>query len=67
MVKVILKQSDELAIMRESGCLLASVFAYLDEQVKVGISTMDINNLAERYIVDELKARPASKGQYGYE
>ncbi len=67
MAKVILKQADELAIMRESGRLLASVFAYLDTKVDVGISTMDINNLVERYIVDELKARPASKGQYGYE
>ena len=53
--------------MREAGRLLASVFGYLDSQVKADISTMDINNLAERYIVDELRARPASKGQYGYQ
>ncbi|MFN3581379.1 MAG: type I methionyl aminopeptidase [Pseudomonas sp.] len=43
------------------------VFAYLDSRIVAGISTMDINNLAERYIVGELKARPASKGQYGYQ
>ena len=61
------KNVAELSLMRESGCLLASVFDYLDEFIKVGISTMAINNLAERYIVDELKARPASKGQYGYQ
>lgn len=53
--------------MREAGRLLASVFSYLDKYVTVGISTMDINNLAERYIVDQLGARPASKGQYGYQ
>lgn len=53
--------------MRVSGRLLASVFGYLDGYVKAGISTMDINNLAERYIVDRLGARPASKGQYGYQ
>lgn len=53
--------------MREAGRLLASVFSYLDNYVTVGISTMDINNLAERYIVDQLGARPASKGQYGYQ
>ncbi len=53
--------------MRESGRLLASVFQYLDKQVQAGISTLDINNLAERYIVDQLGARPASKGQYGYQ
>lgn len=63
----ILKSPEELRVMRESGRLLASVFDYLDNLVEVGISTMDINNLAERYIVDNLGARPASKGQYGYQ
>lgn len=28
---------------------------------------MEINDLAERYITDQLRARPASKGQYGYQ
>lgn len=53
--------------MREAGRLLASVFAYLDGQVKMGLSTMQINDMAERFIVDQLGARPASKGQYGYQ
>ncbi|TOG00270.1 type I methionyl aminopeptidase [Vibrio parahaemolyticus] len=35
--------------------------------MKPGLSTMDINDFVEKYIVDELKARPASKGQYDYE
>ncbi|WP_404419477.1 type I methionyl aminopeptidase [Marinospirillum sp.] len=67
MSEVTLKSADELQVMRKSGRLLASVFSYLDNQVKIGMSTMDINNLVERYIVDQLKARPASKGQYGYQ
>jgi len=67
MDKVILKSAADLNIMRESGRLLASVFEYLDEQITVGTSTMDINNLAEHYIVNQLGARPASKGQYGYQ
>lgn len=61
-----LKSPEALALMRESGRLLASVFAHLDPLIKEGLSTMDINNLAEAFIVDELKARPASKGQYGF-
>jgi len=65
--KIKLKNTDELAVMREAGRLLASVFRYLDNHVNVGIMTMDINNLAERFIVDQLGARPASKGQYGYQ
>ena len=52
--------------MAESGRLLASVFARLDQAALIGVSTMAINDRVERFIVDELKARPASKGQYGY-
>lgn len=52
--------------MRESGRLLASVFAYLDPLIQQGLSTMAINTLAEAFIVDELESRPASKGQYGF-
>jgi len=62
-----LKGPKELELMREAGRLLALVFDHLDSQIKAGISTMDINNLAERYIVGQLGARPASKGQYGYQ
>nr|WP_244264816.1 type I methionyl aminopeptidase [Halomonas boliviensis] len=53
--------------MREAGRLLALVFSHLDKQIVPGISTMDINNWAERYIVDDLQARPASQGQYDYQ
>lgn len=67
MAEVILKNEEELSLMREAGRLLASVFSYLDQHIVPGISTMDINHWAERYIVDDLQARPASKGQYDYQ
>jgi len=60
------KQPQEIALMAESGRLLASVFARLDTLELAGMSTMAVNDLVERFIVDELAARPASKGQYGY-
>ncbi|TMP17728.1 type I methionyl aminopeptidase [Pseudoalteromonas sp. S2721] len=66
MSKVVIKNADEIALMRESGRLLADVFAYLDPFVKEGVTTMEINDLVERYIVEQLQARPSSKGQYGY-
>lgn len=66
MDKIFLKSSTELNVMRESGRLLASVFAYLDPLVKAGISTMEINDVVERFIINELNARPASKGQYDF-
>ncbi|WP_337879645.1 type I methionyl aminopeptidase [Rheinheimera sp.] len=61
-----LKSTDQLAAQREAGRLLAQVFARLDEWVQPGVSTMQLNDWVERYICDELKARPASKGQYDY-
>ena len=60
------KTPDELALLRISGKLLASVFEMLDDQDLAGLSTLQVNDLVERYITDDLAARPASKGQYGY-
>ncbi|MEB3734413.1 type I methionyl aminopeptidase [Halopseudomonas pachastrellae] len=66
MSEIKLKNPQELALMRQSGKLLAQVFAYLDLHIKAGLSTMQVNDLTERYIVDQLASRPASKGQYGF-
>ena len=60
------KQPHELALMAEAGRLLASVFGLLDRTPLAGMSTLAVDAMVERYIVDELKARPASKGQYGF-
>ena len=59
------KTPDELALMRVSGSMLASVFEMLDEQELAGMSTMQVNDLVDRFITVDLDARPASKGQYG--
>ena len=60
------KTSDELELMAESGRLLASVFERLDREPLEGRSTLEIDQLVEAYIVGDLAARPASKGQYGF-
>jgi methionyl aminopeptidase len=60
------KTPEEIALMAEAGRLLASVFAHLDGLALAGMSTLEINDRVEAFIVDELDARPASKGQYGY-
>jgi methionyl aminopeptidase len=60
------KTPDELALMRISGKLLASVFEMLDGLQLAGMSTMQVNNLVEHFITADLAARPASKGQYGF-
>lgn len=60
------KTPDELAWMRISGKLLASVFEMLDGQELAGMSTLQVNDLVDRFITLDLAARPASKGQYGF-
>lgn len=60
------KTSDELALMRVSGRLLARVFEMLDGLSLAGMSTLAVNDLVERFITHDLAARPASKGQYGF-
>ncbi|MEP0355236.1 MAG: type I methionyl aminopeptidase [Paraglaciecola sp.] len=67
MSNALIKTPQQIALMRESGKLLAQVFSELDKVIKVGMSTMDINDFVEDYIVTTLQSRPASKGQYGYE
>ena len=67
MANVQIKTEEEIDVMRESGRLLAMVFDYLDSFIKVGVSTLEINDLVESYITNQLHARPASKGQYGYQ
>ena len=61
-----IKTPAEVELMAESGRLLASVFTHLDSLPLAGMSTLEINDRVEAFIVDQLNARPASKGQYGY-
>lgn len=61
-----IKRPEEVALLAESGKLLADVFGHLDRLSLIGMSTMQINDLVDSLIVDKLNARPASKGQYGY-
>lgn len=62
-----IKTYEEIILMRESGRLLAEVFNELDSFFDVGKSTLEINDFVEDIIVSNLNARPASKGQYGFQ
>lgn len=65
-MSIILKNAEQIELMRNSGQLLAKVFAMLDDYVQAGVSTMDINNKVDDFICNVLASRPASKGQYDY-
>jgi methionyl aminopeptidase len=60
------KRPGEITLMAESGRLLAEVFGHLDRLNLIGMSTMQVNDLVDKLIVEKLNARPASKGQYGF-
>lgn len=60
------KRPEEVALLAEAGKLLADVFGYLNRLSLIGMTTMQVNDRVDSFIVNELKARPASKGQYGY-
>lgn len=47
---VSIKSAREIELMRESCKLLADVFAQMEEAIKPGASTMEINNLGDRLI-----------------
>ena len=60
------KTPEEIELMAEAGRLLASVFTRLDGLTLAGMTTLEVNDRVEAFITDELQARPASNGQYGY-
>jgi methionyl aminopeptidase len=63
---IAIKSPEQIEKMRVAGHLTAKVLEAVSEIIKPGMTTMEIDQFCERYIVDELKAIPGSKGQYGY-
>ena len=63
---VTIKSPEQIEKMRMAGRLTAQVLEAVSDFIKSGITTMQIDEFCERYIVDTLKAIPGSKGQYGY-
>ena len=61
-----IKTEEEIGLMRISGNLTAQVLTAVGDIIKPGITTGDIDDFCENYIVNVLDARPSSKGQYDY-
>lgn len=62
---IVCKSQSEIDKMRRSGHIVRQVLDELREMVRPGVSTMDLEKLAERRI-KESGAKPAFKGYYGY-
>lgn len=63
---IAIKTPEQIEKMRIAGQLTAKVLEAVTHLIEPGITTMQIDEFCERYIVDTLKAIPGSKGQYGY-
>lgn len=62
---VIRKSPREIALMKEAGRVVGLVFKNLQEAIKPGMSTLDIDAIVEKTMLDN-NCTPAEKGYYGY-
>jgi methionyl aminopeptidase len=62
---IVLKSQKELVLMREAGKIAAEALALLREHVKPGVSTAELDELAQNYITSH-GAVPAFKGYHGF-
>src|SRR5690606_38680123 len=63
---VSIKTPDDIAKMRIAGRLAAQVLEMIEEHVKVGVTTDELNTLCHNYIVDVQQAIPAPLNYNGF-
>jgi methionyl aminopeptidase len=63
---IALKSERELELMAEGGRILAATMAMLRSAVKPGLSTLDLDKMAEDFIRGHPGATPSFKGLYGF-
>lgn len=61
-----LKSPREIDIMARGGAILASTVALLEREVRAGMSTADLDKIAEDFIRGHSGASPAFKGLYSF-
>lgn len=63
--KINIKTADEIAVMKESGNILCACLDMLGENCRPGITTLELDKLAEEFIRDH-QGTPTFKGYCGY-
>ena len=61
-----LKSAREIELMAEGGRILAATRALIRREVRAGISTLELDAMAEDFIRSHPGATPAFKGLYGF-
>jgi methionyl aminopeptidase len=62
---VILKSPKEIERMKAAGCIVAEIIEAIKIDVKPGVTTIYLNNLADK-LTSKCNAKPAFKGYSGY-
>ncbi|MBW6410400.1 type I methionyl aminopeptidase [Clostridium weizhouense] len=62
---IVIKNDNEIALMRKSGRIVAETLLLLEEKVKPGITTAELDRVAEEFITKH-GAKPSFKGLYGF-
>lgn len=62
---IIRKTNDQLNLMRLSGKIVAETLLLIEEKVRPGITTAELDRIAEEFIT-KCGAKPSFKGLYGY-
>ena len=62
---ITLRNSSEIALLREAGRVVAKTHQYLKDFIKEGITTKELDKLAEEFIIS-CGATPSFKGLYGF-
>ncbi|MFT8347430.1 type I methionyl aminopeptidase [Clostridium saccharoperbutylacetonicum] len=62
---IIIKNHEEIAIMRKAGRIVGETLLLLEKEVKPGITTANLNRMAEEFITKH-GAKPSFKGLYGF-
>jgi methionyl aminopeptidase len=63
---IVLKSASELALMREAGRIVAEVLAGIRDIVAPGVTTADLEAVADEIIVGKYGAIPSFKGYRGF-
>ncbi len=61
-----LKSPREIEVMAEGGAILGAALVLLRASVRPGMTTLELDQIAERFIRDHDGATPAFKGLYGF-
>ena len=63
---IALKSAREIEVMAEGGRILGATVSHLRAQARAGISTLELDEIAETFIRSHEGATPAFKGLYGF-